>query len=791
MSYETQAYRHPLPIDPLLPEILRAIEANTLTLLQAEPGAGKTTRVPAAALAAGLGPVFVLEPRRLAARMAARRVADEMGEPLGQTVGYRVRFEDVSGPKTKLWYLTEGVLTRRLLADSELREARLVVLDEFHERHLETDLALALLRDLQKRRRDLRLLIMSATLSDDLSASLGNPPLIKSPGKLFPVSLRYTPYSSAPLEEQVAAAVAKAAAETKKYILVFLPGAAEIRKALTACEPIARQIGAKLLPLYGDLTPEEQDQAVTPSTQRKIICSTNVAESSVTIEGIEAVIDTGLARVLSHSPWSGLSRLSVEKISQSSAIQRAGRAGRTSAGIAIRLFPESDFVRRPHHLPPEILRSDLSSTMLLLAEHEIAWDRLQWLDQPSPEMLTHARDLLIKLTALDPAGNITRNGRHMAEWPLHPRLARFVFVASELGAKREACDLAARLSEGRPRFDQRSHGSDIEALLAADLPFNTRRLRQQLLDQVRIHPPKQPDPHALEKALLCAFPDRVARKRGDRLLLSNGTAAQLDRTSFVHSDYLVALDVDDREGQTPLIRMASAIEPDWLIDLFPNSIETREELAWNREAERVEQRNQLRYEQLVIDESSGPPTHSPAVSEFLAAKAIEAGPERFADAEELGKLMRRVQFAALYLKDAIPEDPQSAALRELAKGCTSFADMRSTGLLDVLQSLLPMRRIDEIAPTHVQLPSGRRARIEYHDGRPPSVASRLQDFFGMNQTPTVARGAVPLVVQLLAPNQRPVQVTTDLVSFWKNLYPQVRKELSRRYPRHSWPENPS
>jgi ATP-dependent helicase HrpB len=426
LSYETQAYRHPLPIDPLLPEILRAIEANTLTLLQAEPGAGKTTRVPAAALAAGLGPVFVLEPRRLAARMAARRVADEMGEPLGQTVGYRVRFEDVSGPKTKLWYLTEGVLTRRLLADSELREARLVVLDEFHERHLETDLALALLRDLQKRRRDLRLLIMSATLSDDLSASLGNPPLIKSPGKLFPVSLRYTPYSSAPLEEQVAAAVAKAAAETKKYILVFLPGAAEIRKALTACEPIARQIGAKLLPLYGDLTPEEQDQAVTPSTQRKIICSTNVAESSVTIEGIEAVIDTGLARVLSHSPWSGLSRLSVEKISQSSAIQRAGRAGRTSAGIAIRLFPESDFVRRPHHLPPEILRSDLSSTMLLLAEHEIAWDRLQWLDQPSPEMLTHARDLLIKLTALDPAGNITRNGRHMAEWPLHPRLARYL-----------------------------------------------------------------------------------------------------------------------------------------------------------------------------------------------------------------------------------------------------------------------------------------------------------------------------------------------------------------------------
>ncbi len=277
----------------------------------------------------------------------------------------------------------------------------------------------------------------------------------------------------------------------------------------------------------------------------------------------------------------------------------------------------------------------------------------------------------------------------MAEWPLHPRLARFVLAAAEMGAKREACDLAARLSEGRPRFDQRSHASDIEALLAADLPYNARRLRQQLLDQVRVPARGRPDTHALEKALLLAFPDRVARKRGDRLLLAIGTAAQLDKSSFVHADYLVAMEVDDREGQTPLVRIASAIEPDWLLDLFPDSIETREELAWNRDAERVEQRNQLRYEQLVIDESSGPPTDSVAASEFLAAKAVEAGTERFCDAEELGKLMRRVQFAATYLKDELPADPQSAALHELAQGCTSFADMRAAGLLDVLQITPP------------------------------------------------------------------------------------------------------
>jgi ATP-dependent helicase HrpB len=790
LSHETHSYRHPLPIDPILPEILKSIEGNTLTLLQAEPGAGKTTRVPAAALAAGLGPVFVLEPRRLAARMAARRVAAEMGQRLGERVGYRVRFEDVSGPNTQLLYLTEGVLTRRLLVDGELSEARLVVLDEFHERHLETDLALALLRDLQKRRKDLRLLIMSATLGENLAAALGNPPLIKAPGKLFPVSLRYTAHSAAPLEEQVAAAAAKAVAETKKHVLIFLPGAAEIRKSMAACEPIARQAGAILLPLHGDLTPEEQDQAVAPGSVRKIICSTNVAESSVTIEGVEAVIDSGTARVLTHSPWSGLSRLNVEKISQASAIQRAGRAGRTGAGLSIRLYPESDFVRRPQHLAPEILRADLSGTMLMLAAHGISWNRLDWLDQPSAEMLEHARQLLVKLAALDVRDKVTSIGRRMADLPLHPRLARFVLAGAEMGAKREACDLAARLSEGRLRSDQRSHGSDIEALLAGDLTYNSRRLRQQLLDQVRAAGTSKPDPHALEKALLVAFPDRVARKRGDRLLLAHGLAAQLDRGSFVHSEFIVAIEVDERDGQTPLVRFASAIEPDWLLDLFPNAIETREELAWNREGERVEQRNQLRYEQLAIDESNGPPTDPKAASEFLAAKAIEAGAERFADVEELARLMRRVNFAAEHLKQEIPEDAVAEALRELAKGCTSFAEMRNVGLLDLLQSILPMRPIDEIAPTHVQLPSGRRAKIEYHDGGPPSVASRLQDFFGMKQTPTVARGAVPLVVQLLAPNQRPVQVTTDLVSFWKNLYPQVRKELSRRYPRHSWPENP-
>jgi ATP-dependent helicase HrpB len=653
------------------------------------------------------------------------------------------------------------------------QHVRVVVLDEFHERHLETDLALALLRDAQKKRPGLRLLIMSATLAgSELAASLGHPPLINSPGRLFPVGIQYTPQSSAALEEQVSAAVGKALVQTSKHVLVFLPGSAEIARALQACAAVARPSGARLLALHGDLSPDEQDLAVQPSAQRKIICSTNVAESSVTIEGVEAVVDSGLARVMSYSPWSGLSHLRLEKISQASAVQRSGRAGRTSAGIAIRLYPESDFVRRPAQMPPEIVRADLSPVLLQLAAHGLAWDDLDWIEAPPASLLQTARELLIRLTALSPQGGITAIGRRMVRLPLHPRLARFVIAATEMGAKREACEQAAQLSENR------SHAAN--------------RLRQQLTDQVRRETATAADNHAVEKALLLAFSDRVARKRGDKLLLSNGTGAKLDRAVFIHGEFMVAIEVDGRSDQpVPLVRVASPIEPDWLLDFFPERIEAREEVAWNREAERVEQVNSLRYEQLVIDESRGPATDAASAAALLAEKAIEAGAERFTDAEELAHFLRRVHFAAEHGAGLVPGDLTQSALRDLATECTSFAEMRNGDLLSVLRGKLPMRAIDEIAPTHVQLPKGRRAKIEYHEGRAPSVASRLQDFFGMKESPTVARGAVPLVVQLLAPNQRPVQVTTDLVSFWKNLYPQVRRELSRRYPKHAWPEVPA
>ena len=790
----------PLPIDPLIPEIVRTVERNPITLLQAEPGAGKTTRVPPALTEAGLCDVYVLEPRRIAARMAARRVAQERGQRLGSAVGYQVRFEEAGGRDTRLWYVTEGVLTRKLLSRNELSRLRIAVLDEFHERHLETDLALALLRRVQESRPEIRLLIMSATLpGDELSAKLNNPAIIRAPGRLFPVAVRYTPHSAVPLEEQVASAVSGALQETKGHILVFLPGAAEIRKAIQACEPMSRSAGATLLPLHGDLSIEQQDAAVEPSAARKIVCSTNVAESSITIDGVEAVVDSGVARVMSHSRWSGLSHLRVEKISKASAIQRAGRAGRTRPGIAIRLYSEADFVRRPEQIAPEIKRTDLAPLLLSLAASGLRWKDLRWIDEPLPEMHERSRELLRRLGAMDDSGSITLTGRNMAQLPIHPRLARFVLEAAGRGGRDEACEIVARLSEDRIRIDEGTRGkftSDLDAILSGEQSHAARRLKEQLLRADLKQGPVRAEPHAVEKALLAAYPDRVARKRGDVLLLANGTAAKLDRASHAHAEFLVALEVDDRSDlATPLVRIASAIEPDWLLDFFPDRISTREETVWNREAERVEQVNSLLYDRLVVDESRSAPADSEAVAFLLADKALEAGIGRIADSEELDRFLRRIHFAAGHSAVEIPADFLDVALRELAAGLNSFAQLRDAaregGLLAVLQRRLPMREIDDVAPAFVKLPGGRRARIDYHEGRPPSVASRLQDFFGMQQTPTVARGAVPLVVQLLAPNQRPVQVTTDLVSFWKNLYPQVRRELSRRYPKHAWPEIPA
>jgi ATP-dependent helicase HrpB len=744
-----------LPIDSLIPEIVASLQESPNLVIEAAPGAGKTTRVPPALLQ--FGGVLVLEPRRLAARMAARRVAFEMGEAVGETVGYQVRFEEAASPRTRLRFLTEGVLTRRMISDPELRGVSVVILDEFHERHLETDLALALLRKLQRTRRpDLRIVIMSATLdAEPVSRFLGGCRSLSSEGRLFPLEVTHSPYSAAPLEEQIASALGSVINQSGD-VLVFLPGAAEIHRAARACEPLARRHDLLITPLYGSLPPAEQDRAVEPASRRKVILSTNIAESSITIEGVRVVIDSGLARIATDSPWTGLPSLEVRRISKASARQRAGRAGRTGPGRVIRLYTAEDYQRRADHDLPEILRRELSQMCLQLEAAGIhdPVEQLDWLDAPPDTALTAAESLLDRLKARGAeAGKLARI-------PLHPRLARLILNGGEPG-----CRAAALLGSG-----QRVKSSDL--FHAMEEPWDGQT--KAVYDQIRGFGRRRSAQHGdaeLAQAVLAAFPDRVGRWRsGETILLSNGTSARMPNPP---GEFIVALDVD-----VPLIRLACAIEPEWLLD---QAVE-RTTLEWNRQAERVESASVLLYDQLVIEETRKTATDAA----FLAARVIEAGLDRFIDRAELDAFLARVEFA----NGAAPGEAEILkALMELCDGLRSFAEVEkaASGLIPLLEQ---RSSLHEMAPLSLRLPGGRQIKIHYERGKTPWAASRLQDFFGMTESPRIGRTKVPVVIHLLAPNQRAVQTTTDLGGFWERLYPQVRKELGRRYPRHKWPENP-
>jgi len=820
-----------LPIDELLPAIPHHLRTGNHLVLEAPPGAGKTTRVPPALLDL-LGPaareVLVLEPRRLAARLAARYVAGERGEAVGETVGYQVRFEEVAGPRTRLRFLTEGVLTRRMLSDPCLERVGCVVLDEFHERHLEGDLALALLRRLQRTGRpDLKIVVMSATLDAapiaQYLAGEGRQalPVLRSAGRQHALEIEYTPHSAAPLEDQVVAALERLAAPGLAvggmgHVLVFLPGSFEIRRAQNACAALARRHGWLLLPLYGDQSPEEQDRALAPCTQTKIILSTNVAESSITIDGVSAVVDSGLARVASHSPWSGLPALQVARISQASANQRAGRAGRTGPGRAIRLYPLEDFARRPAQDVPRILREDLAPTALLLQAMNLDLAALDWLDAPPAAAIVQAHELLRQL------GATGSTAREMARYPLHPRLSRLMVEARRRGVARDGCAVAALLSAGDrlPARAPHASRSDLLVLLEAEWSAYAARLFRQLGGaggagtRTTGRTGARATGSAGERAggsedalllsILTAFPDRVARRRqgADLQLASGAPAQQAPNSTVTDAELFVAVEAEDRKDrEAPLVRLASAIEPEWLLDLFPDRLREVSTLEWNRAGERVEAVTSLMFDQIAIDTRRTPPDAEQA-GVFLAHKAVEAGLGRFADLQEIAAFQSRVQFAALHgavMLDGAPLDAAAveAALGSLATGLKSFAELesasRGAGLLRAIERQLPpgtRRLLEEIAPAAIRLPRGRQVPVHYEPNQPPWIASRLQDFFGMRETPAVARGAVPVVVHLLAPNQRPVQMTSDLAGFWQRLYPQVRKELSRRYPKHAWPENP-
>lgn len=836
----------PLPIDVVLPDALRSLATSTRLVLEAPPGAGKTTRLPWAIAQADFcrGRVIVTEPRRIAASLAARRVADEQGQKLGGAVGYQVRFEDVTSKDTRVAYVTEGILLRRLAQDPNLRGVDCVVIDELHERSLDADLCLALVERLQRTTRpDLRLVAMSATLEGAHVASyLGDCPRLRSEGKTYEVEIRHAQGpDERPLEKQVRSAVREALAH-EGDILVFLPGAGEIRRCQQALSEVLSDV--EIVPLHGDLPIAEQQRAVSPGGSRRVVLSTNVAESSVTIPNVVTVIDSGLARVARHSPWSGLTSLELEEISQARAIQRAGRAGRTRAGVAIRLYTQGNFSARVKHEAPAIEREELSEALLLLSSLELAPKLddgaaeagLRFLSAPPQPSLRAALDVLEALGATT-ASRLTPLGRKLLDFPLHPRLARLIVEGQREGCFDDACLAAALLSDrdvrqaARTRFggDVRAKtttgDSDVEDMIerfreAADHRFDRASLDRLELDGGAVRrverayrqlarksprgeeaPPTRGPEVALGLCVLSAFSDRLAQRRGasSELVLSGGGTARLADTSVVHrAPLMVAVAADQPQGKRgqALVRVASRVEPEWLLDRYPERLSLEDSLAFDGERQRVERVSRMRFGRVVLDESRARAEPGPETAELLLKAARAKGLAGFDRDGLLGALSARLSV----LRDECPElsipeslaDAETRSLELAAQEVTSLEELAAVDLGAHLLASLPQplaRALSEEAPTRLRLPGGREIKIHYEPGKGPWIESRLQDFFGMTTTPAICRGRLALTVHLLAPNQRAVQVTSDLDGFWTRHYPTIRKELMRRYPRHPWPED--
>jgi len=839
-----------LPIDSVLVDVVAAVRTAGACVLVAPPGAGKTTRVPGALLDAGLaggGDVVVLQPRRLAARMAAARVAQERGDALGGGVGYEVRFDRKVGPQTKIRFVTEGLLTRRMITDPTLRGTGIVIIDEFHERHLAGDVALARIARL---RPELKLVVMSATMDPAPVARFLDAPVIASEGRMFPVDLAYLDApDDRPVGKQVASAVRRLAqGGLDGDVQVFLPGTAEIRRAAEDCAELAERHDLLILPLHGDLPADEQDRAIAPAPRRKVILSTNVAETSVTIDGVVAVIDAGTARVARHSPWSGLPTLQIEPISRASAAQRAGRAGRTRPGRALRLYTKHDHDTRREVDAPEVARADLAETALEL--HAAGVARLEdfgWFEPPPAAAVSAADELLHRLGAIDAGGAVTELGRRMLRFPAHPRQARVIVEAERRGVGADGAALAALLGARELRIERRAqmrhgqgHGQgaarisadsdlieDLDALRDArdarmrpgairDLGLDVatalavERAARQLerLADTRTRPP--PTDQAVDEALLIAtlagYPDRVGRRRAPRsadvVFAAGGSGALAPASVVVDAELLVAVDASDTGGRgiaRVTIRRASRIDPTWLLELFPDRIADVDEPRWNRERQRVERVARLTYDGLTIDETIDVDgaRRDPRAAAVLIREALAAGIERFVDADALAAWRARIGFVARSFPELGVREPTddelARTLGAAGAGLTSFDELRKASLLDLLDAGLAPHRpaIDRLAPAYVPLPGRRRVVVHYEPDRPPWIASRMQDFFGLARGPAVADGRVPLVLHLLAPNQRPVQVTQDLAGFWVKHYPQLRRELARKYPRHKWPEDPT
>jgi len=809
-----RSFDTPLPIDAVLDDLSRTLEASNAAVLVAPPGAGKTTRVPLALLDAPWAKdkkIIVLEPRRIAARASADRMAKSLGERAGETVGYRVRFGSKISRATRIEVVTEGIFTRQILDDPELSGVAAILFDEFHERSLDADMGLALARDAQTGlREDLRILVMSATLDGARVARLlGDAPVVESEGRAFPVETRYLGRKvDAPIERQMADAIASALRADSGSVLAFLPGAAEIRRTQNFLSERVQDASVEIVPLFGALDAAVQDRAIAPAPRgtRKVVLATSIAETSLTIEGVRIVVDSGLARVPRYEPDIGLTRLETVRASRAAVDQRRGRAGRTEPGVCYRLWDEPQTTSLAPYTQPEILSADLSSLVLDLAQWGVSDPAaLAFLDPPPQPAWKEAKSLLSELNALDGDGRITAEGKSLRALALPPRLARMIVDSHRAGEGEAAAEIAAIITERglggdsvdlEHRRDQFRRDRSPRAASARDL---ARRWASQVAASEKV---AQQEDLSTGLMLAYAFPDRVARNRGNgSFVLANGRGASVEQTSSLARAPYIAIGEMTGTAASGRILLAAQITEDEIERHFAEHIETSDEISFDRGAMALRARRKRVLHAITLSEATLSVSPSEETARIFADGLIAAGLDRLPWSKAARQWRDRVMFLRKAEGDSWPDlsDDGLIARRDdwlvpALYDKIALKDISAGDLSDALMALLPweMRaRLDREAPTHFEAPTGSVLAIDYEAEQGPTIAVRLQELFGLNTHPSIAAGKVPLVLELLSPAQRPVQVTRDLPGFWRGSYAAVRSDLRGRYPRHPWPDDPA
>ena len=805
-----------LPIEAILPSLAKALAGHANVILAAEPGAGKTTRVPLALMNEPWlegRKIVMLEPRRLAARAAASRMAQSLGEAVGATIGYAVRLDRKVSSQTRVEVVTEGILTRRLQVDPELADVGLLIFDEFHERSLDGDLGLALALDAQAAlRQDLKILVMSATLDEArLSRHLGSAPVVSAPGRIFSVETRYGERSErATLARNMVRAIRGNLAEARGGILAFLPGEAEIRRTEEALSETPLPADVEVMPLYGAMALADQDAVLKPASEgaRKVVLATTIAETSLTIDGIDLVIDSGLKRSPRFDPSSGMTALATVRVSRASADQRRGRAGRQGPGICVRLWPEQEMRSLKAHDEPEILTADMAPLVLELANWGVSDPAsLRFLDPPPSAAFAQARDLLTQLDAIDGKGTITAMGKLMARLPLHPRLAHMIARAKELKAGALAADLAALLSE-RDLLG-RDAGADLalrlDALRRGHINKPLRERIKAAARQIRnIAGIGEENESGLSPGALIAlaWPDRIAQARGrdGRFRLSGGGGAIMAEHDPLARDEFLAVATTDGAAGDQRIFLAAALSRRDIETIFADHIAESDIVRWDSRAEIVVANRQRNLGALILDDRQLAASDPEAIAEAMSKGVGEMGLNALPWTDATRVLRARVRFLArIFPEEGWPDLSDEALLATLDHWLTPYlAGMTRRahlGRLDmaIITGLIPpelTRRLDKLAPRHVAIPSGAHITIDYEGDGDPVLRARLQEMFGLAETPRIAEGRALLRIELLSPARRPLAVTQDLKSFWANAYPEVRSEMRGRYPKHPWPEDP-